>query len=420
MNRNYWELDKVQILQYFLIYIMFISSRAVIYAQYQSIWVYVTIFMCIWLSMKYPQVRERNMYIVFVLLLGSLYLTRWINGGGYGMDFYLLNVSKIWVTYVTVHLDREKFLERFVRLVVFFAGISLIMWIAYFVAPNIVERFLLANSDFFGGTKGMLLYTFRYSTWMRSDTRNVGIFTEPGIYQIVLNSAIYMLVFMNAELRFSNRKMIKYLLILLCALVSSQSTTGFISLGVILLGFLVLRKKDGIRIRTLQIMVLCVVILLVDYSIEGKNSIIYNSVISKLSTEAGQFDLNVSTGFYRMNGITTGWEIFLEHPLGAGDNYETALSRILTDTVASGVGIIRVLAVCGIITFILFSYFNIIIAKKMIKPIIPFIVYLLMWINTGTSQSDIVYSCLLCIVFVGINNFQTGGVNTHEYLEERM
>lgn len=410
MSRNWWVFGKIQILQYFLIYLVFISSRAVIYATYQMNWVYATMILCAFLSMKYTWLRNQKIYIVFAFLLASLQLTRMINHGGYGLEFWLINVSKIWVAYIAVNIDKNNFLERFLRMTVFFASISLIMWILSFIAPGIVEQILFAQGEYFGGTKGMLLYTFRYSTWSRGDTRNVGIFTEPGIYQIVLNVAIYILLFMRSKLNFSAKKTTRYLLVLIAALLSCQSTTGYISLAIIVLGFLLQREKSDVKMRILQLLVLGIVILLVNYSISGTNSIVYKTIISKLSTEGGQFDLNASTGYYRMNGITAGLEIFYNNPLGAGDYYIGSLQNILTGTVASGAGIITVLATCGIITFLMFSYFNIYLAARNIKSIIPFMVYLSVWINTGLSQSDIVYAVMLCIVFSGLES-----VKKHNY-----
>lgn len=86
---------------------------------------------------------------------------------------------------------------------------------------------------------GMFLYSHR-----TVDMRNVSIFTEPGIYQMVLNTAIFVLLFLRDKLvSFSDKKVGRALMILSCALLSTQSTTGYISLCFIVLFYMFFEKK---------------------------------------------------------------------------------------------------------------------------------------------------------------------------------
>ncbi len=182
---------KQTLLQYLMIYLMILSSRASLYAQYKEIVVYVMLGICLLVSLFVPRTRDFKLYLLFAFLAGSLMFTRFINDGGFGIDFLFINVSTIWVTYIAYTLDKENFSDRFVKTIVFFAAVGLVMWLLCFVAPDFVYGILIGETEFFGGTKGMILYTFRYASWATGEPRNVGIFTEPGIYQIVLNAAIF-------------------------------------------------------------------------------------------------------------------------------------------------------------------------------------------------------------------------------------
>lgn len=124
------------------------------------------------------------------------------------------------------------------KTVVFFASISLILWFLSVLQINIWDQItpevdslmsyrIYSDSstyqEFSYKLHGMFLYSHR-----TVDMRNVSIFTEPGIYQMVLNTAIFVLLFLRDKLvSFSDKKVGRALMILSCALLSTQSTTGY-------------------------------------------------------------------------------------------------------------------------------------------------------------------------------------------------
>lgn len=74
-------------------------------------------------------------------------------------------------------------------------------------------------------------------------TRNNGIFNEPGLYQMVLNTALYFTMFFPEQLKCGAKKQERYMLILIIAIVTCQSTTGYLSLGAIIVGYLMTKQK---------------------------------------------------------------------------------------------------------------------------------------------------------------------------------
>ncbi len=206
---------------------------------------------------------------------------------------------------------------------------------------------------------------------------------------------------MRDKLHFSRRQIYLSLIILTLSIFSAQSTTGLLCLGILFLGFLLNREKSKLRRRLLIVVVLGVAFLYINYFVAGAESLLQKVIFDKMFNTSGSLDLNESTGYWRMNGLTLGWEIFLQHPLGAGDRYfELAGTTALEES--SGAGLAYVLGTCGIITFLIFCYFHVYEAFVNIKAVVPLIVYLSLWIINGMANTEIMYACLLCIALVGV------------------
>lgn len=397
---NRWRIGKIALLQYFLIYLTIISSRACLYDTYKTFFVYLMFGIGIFLPLKIPKLRDTKIYITIVLLFLSLTITRFLNNGGLWINYIIMISSVILCAYYSFKIEEKNFLERYLRVVFFFSIVSLLCTIILLILPSLRNVFPGIETGYFGGTRGVLFYSFQYKSWERGFYRNNGIFTEPGIFQIPLSVAIYFILFNGDSLKLPNKKKIYYLTVFLLTLLSTQSTTGYISLILILVGFLS-TKKDFMKKRIWKVMVVFIIFLIGDYLIFGESSFIYQNLIAKvMDLSTGQLDLNISTGKYRMNGISAGFNIFLSSPFfGCGDNYHALLNSYLIDTTSSGGGIVYFLASCGLVGTLILC--NIIIRRAYInkKNLIGFITYFLLWINTGMAQAEIVYGCLLLIAF---------------------
>ena len=135
--------------------------------------------------------------------------------------------------------------------------------------------------------RGLFLYTFREVDRMK----NSGIFTEPGVYQMVLNLGIFIILFLN---KYLYCKKTKYMLgVLILTLCTTQSTTGFIGLLLIVVFYLFssTNKKKIFSKTKVIILGLCLILaLLVDYQIRGTRSILQIAIIDKLFSR-GTFSL---------------------------------------------------------------------------------------------------------------------------------
>lgn len=89
---------------------------------------------------------------------------------------------------------------------------------------------------------GKVCYVYR-GTLADAQYRNNGIFSEPGRYQIVLNTAIYFLLMFPKLFSENMAKVYKYLVVLIITLLTTGSTNGYMGLGIVLLMFLLANKQ---------------------------------------------------------------------------------------------------------------------------------------------------------------------------------
>ena len=387
------------ILQYILIYLMLITSRAAIYVLYKELVIYIILGLCTICAIRYKSTINMRLYILFALLACSLYLTRIIAGSGWGVNAYLIIVSTSWCAYTAYSLSESFFVQRFINLTSFFAIISLFGWMLLLFAPNVLNFLLPTDYPLFGGSKGLLFFVYRYGQLNSAgDRRNVGIFTEPGIYQIVLNSALFCMLFYPEQLKLTKKKYYRLLILFVVTIISTQSTTGYIALAAILIVFLFTKKDIKLKRKILILLGIVMLVLIVDYIFRGSQSFVYSTVINKIfNTSLGSIDLNVSSGYWRMNTIIAGWNVFLKHPLGSGDGYYNSFLRYSAETFTSGGGLIQVLGICGILTTCIIGY--IILRPAWInKRSVPlFLLITFLWVNTALAQSEIVYACILML-----------------------
>ena len=285
--------------------------------------------------------------------------------GGVGLVAWLQWAVPIMATLYTCQFDPEKFLERWVRFVVMMAVTSLVFYLAVQINAEMVRKILptrfvsehvvtvwgdqapLVTRAGYGN--GMLLYSVR----AQEIDRNNGLFGEPGLYQMVLNSALYILLFLKDRLDIDDGKRTSYLYILLATLVTSKSTSGYISAMALIFVYYLLNNRNeenAIRGRIMGLISIVAVIGLADYLIRGRSSLIYEQIVAKLFSN-GQFDLAADTGRWRLMTIATEGISMLRYPLGIG--YDAANGQLIPGS--TGAQLFITGAALGIIPFIIFQ-----------------------------------------------------------------
>ncbi|OPJ62709.1 hypothetical protein [Clostridium oryzae] len=395
------------IVQYSLIYFMLIINQSQLYKMYIQQYNYFLVVLAACLLVFIRRSSKQYTTLFLLILLDSILFVR-IFVGGIGLSAWANWAIKILAALLAVIYDRDKFIIRYIRTVVILAIISIIGFSIQMIAPNILKSFLMCyNSSWhynvwlssnsyrtysFKGY-GLFLYTFIDN----GNMRNIGIFTEPGVYQMVLNSAILLLLFFCDKVSISSKRRIQYFLILMLTIILCQSTTGYIGFVGNILVLYLLRQKNykELRASVLSLVAAVVMFLVIDLIVRGNGSMIYSVVISKIS-KSGSIDLNVSTGRYRLGTIYICIKTILEHPLGVGaDGLQIILNTIQTGYVAAS--ILTIGAMLGIIPFIFiltWLFYPIIVSHESIsiKILIVFLYF-----NTALAQSSPFYPSLVII-----------------------
>lgn len=396
---------------YILIYLMLIIPGSCLFAKFlnNSIKYFVLSGFFGLLIMTKKKYRSKYSLTLVCLLCIFTFLTRLLNGG-VGIISLLELVICILCTQIAICYDKEKFLNRFINLVTFFASISLFFWLLFYIFPKLVDIWpaKLYVTQILGSQgwekvyhgKGILLYSFLEA----HPKRNCGLYTEPGVYQIVLNMTLFLLLFWKDKiLNLSERKYKKDIFIIFITILTCQSTTGYIALLLLIL-FFYFNNKSNIELKKLKkyllitIFIVCLFIML-DYSINQENSILYKQFLKKLfnTNEMNELTLDFSngTGLYRWGTILVGLDQIVKHPMGIGiDTFNIAKNEYAKGLVAAS--LISFATIYGIIPWIillimLFSP----IRKNESKNI--YILFILLFVNTTLAQTHLLYPAFVMI-----------------------
>lgn len=220
-----------------LVYLLLFTSGSVLYNQSPDKYMVVALVfsLCAWVLFAEKRINERFVLYVCVLA-GFLFVISLYTEGSLSLVSVVAPTAQLVFAYLVLHTVGEYFTDTFVLVVVVLAAVSLLgYFIDYFGLFGAVISKLPKVGD--AGYEGILyLYGYDGATLHR----NSSIFFEPGAYQGYLNAALFMLLFVKTRLSSSRRWI--FILMLLAALFTTFSTTGYLIFS-IMLGLFVLRGK---------------------------------------------------------------------------------------------------------------------------------------------------------------------------------
>lgn len=327
--------------------------------------------------------------------------------GGIGIIAVVSCLSSVYIVAYAVIYNKGLFITRLVKVIYFLAFVSLILWGMCLVVPELYENFIpsykslmtyriYSDVDIYKEinyvSRGLFLYTLREV----EPYRNAGIFTEPGVYQMVLNLGIFLILFFNKYLDCKNIR--RKLLILIMTLITSQSTTGFIGLMIVFMAyfFISTAEKKIFSKNTMIILGCCIIIiLLMDYQIRGTDSLFYITIVEKLFSK-GTFSLTDNgSSAARVGTIVLSIKSIIQHPLGIGyTNLGVLLNTEKTGFVAAE--ILSFAAVWGIIPWIFVLWWIFSPLKRNMRKS-EMILYILLYINTMLAQSNMFYPAFILL-----------------------
>lgn len=389
INKNAW-------VHYFFIYLMIITTGAMIFVQNRNSVLLLILGIYAWCAFRYRRFRVQEPLLWVGFLFLAIVTVRMISGG-IGLDTWYLYAGQILVVYLCVFWNPDKCIDRFILATTFFAVASLVCWGILMWNRTLLESLLsvqssspLADGRIFT-YKGVLLYTLPTHVLY---TRNTGIFSEPGRFQAMLHGALYCCLFLRNRTTLKIKSLLICIIVITVTIITTQSTTGYIGLLILVIGFLVKKPVDidvntGRKIkRTLLIgLGLVAAYMLYDFFAHGANSLLSLIMFDKL----GDTDITVtaSSGGARLRMVQQSIEQLMRTPWGAGTFY------LIGENVAGG-GLFRFFAIMGIIPTTLFFIW---IIKPFVKEHqgIELVIFLAMYINMGLGQSYAFYSTVLLI-----------------------
>lgn len=233
--------------------------------------------------------------------------------------------------------------------------------------------------------------------------RNVGIFSEPGVYQIVLNSALFCLLFLSKyKSTIEAKKKMRYFYVYAIALMTCQSTTGYIGfLAIILVYFLSSYNSiEKIKQRIIIATIVILLYLIVEYSINGTNSLLYRAFIRKLVTSSGTISVTADSGIYRMRTLIVTIGSMIKNPLGVGYDKLNAMINGYASDGDGGAGAVLFCtgAALGILTMLVIVFWTLypVFKSRLIKMPAK-LLFAFLFFNTALAQSEEIYATIIVV-----------------------
>lgn len=402
-------INKRSLIHYLLIYFLIVINQSCIYEYFlrdDSFRIGILLIFSLLIAKSYK--KTYNKYVeILVVLLACTTLTRLI-AGGIGLRAWIDYAIPIIVCVYTIRYDLDHFFERFIKITVFLAGIGLVFFIVQIMNPELLKDMLpfkyvtsfthrvwdaggnVTSVNYPG--YGLFLYSYRASD---AAMRNKGIFTESGICQMLYNSAMFVLLYFPEKINLTTRQIKRCFAILIAAIVTVQSTTGYIISGCLLISYLLVRqkKKKSIKGYIASAVLVLGLGLIVDFLIRGTDSFFSIAILKKIFGDNNQLEIQGS-GMARVEAILLSLGVMATNPFGVGaDNLMNLIASNLVD--GGGAGIFKFGATAGIIPILICMLFYIIpIAKSNSKRLIK-ILLLFMIFYTLSAQSNPFYPLLI-------------------------
>lgn len=293
-------------------------------------------------------------YFIYFLCISIKY-------GEFRPTFFINNALLFFITYVTVKALKINFFRIYETLLYYLAIIGLIMWGIQIILGGDVLYTLFGNVpsiDKFSYVSGNGLNTLLYSVQPTSMSkqyeflppRNCGFAWEPGGFAVFLCLAIFINLFILKTDRVSQTRF----WILLSALVSSQSTTGYAIFIIIILFYYINKKQKVIALLWPVIIALIILIFSLPFM---------SDKIVSLASEAGEAELMVENSIGKESSIAPqrfasfmiAIRDFIDNPiLGLGGKADESWTYKIGANVSTITGVGNLLAQYGLVGFLFF------------------------------------------------------------------
>lgn len=316
-------------------------------------WVYVVFMVAFILSNKLRFKRNliRALLVFFVYAL----LTTINNGviNAIWINKWLLTLLS---AYALCKVFGSRFFVVYESILYYLTVIALICWLFHLLLPGYFIPFartisfssaLIKSTDL--DTTNIIFYTindeYHLSISTRLFLRNAGFAWEPGAFAVFLCFAIFCNCMRTGFRPNNNIPLLVYLL----ALMTTQSTTGFITFALMLFVWLIVKKKIGLALIIIPVTIWVNTLPFMGDKIDAQQAAA--SEFSVLDTDS-RYHYNVN----RFVAFSLYFDEFLRHPVLGLGGYDdgTWLRRNGYDNIALASGIGQMLAMYGVMMTLLY------------------------------------------------------------------
>lgn len=367
--------DRLSYINYVLVYLLIIISGSHVFSLASEkhlviIFIVITIVWTVLTNRK----TDIRFALYLVLFSGFLLLINLYTNGSLSITSVVGTIIKLMLAYLILKIVGDRFVDTYIYLVSALAAVSLFGYFSdtFHLFDGVISKLPRVGDIGYEG----FLYVYRFHAHI---DRNNSIFYEPGAYQIFLNAALFMLMFLRTSLTVYSK--IFLFILLLITLITTFSTTGYLIFTVIL--FLFLIKSEEVSVYYKITFVGVGVLIFFGVFHEQFYTVIFEKIDRYLSIQhiTDKKDL-------RSFDLLVDLEIFKRHVFGVGyDNYFNLVSSIgnTHSSHGSSNGVSKTLAVYGLpfSLFLFSSYYlaiRMLLGKGMIS-IIPFFALLMFFVG---------------------------------------
>lgn len=343
----------------------------------------------------------KSFFVYCIITALCYFLSAFINGIGFssGLNIKtaLIYDMSLLICLVAFALDGRKFINYLVWIVTVVSAISLVFYtIENTMGRNAISQ-LFTYYSWGRGHYANLFYTFA-----SNDTRNYSIFYEPGVFQIVTISSLYLLIFGKQYFEMSVKKYVVAIIILIAAVLTGGSTTGYINLLFIVLGVLLMRRKSSLERGIAMVFSIAVAVLFIDYIVNGDGSILTVYVMDKIFTMTSSSGnaYYASSGGARLFMFHMALQALAENPFfGIGNTrVSAAVNEAFFEGFGTGNGLGAMIASKGLVTAFVTIAPILVMGYRNRQSMYQYTILLLIYFNTIISQST--YSVVCCAFVV--------------------
>lgn len=301
----------------FLVYLLLFTSGSQLGMESPNKTVVLVFFIAAlaWFFLTDRKINE-NFILYLTIFAGSLFLLSLYTGGSLSLQSAISTTMRLLLAYLILRTVGHNFKDVFVKLVVFLAAISLFG----FLSDNIhlFDGIINKLPKFHNRGHDGLFYVFKDRLW---DDRNKSIFFEPGAYQGFLNAALFMIFFTKND--YTSRQKWIYITVLVAALITAFSTTGFV---IFALGFSLFLYRSRIISFSGKVVIIGLMLAVVGiFSTEFQSSVV-NKLEGYMNPTEGMRGYSAQGRSYDAQTDIT---LFKRHIFGMGyDKYKEEFQAI--------------------------------------------------------------------------------------------